>query len=112
MKKINKKSMGLDFNKMFSLRNNLDDNNIYIDKDSLLVSGTDNTQNTWMDAKAGGMPVTPRNGKAVEINALWYNALKTLENLATIFNEPQLAEECNKMAKKHKTTFNKKFYNQ
>ena len=91
---------------------NLDDNNIYIDKDSLLVSGTDNTQNTWMDAKAGGMPVTPRNGKAVEINALWYNALKTLENLATIFNEPQLAEECNKMAKKHKTTFNKKFYNE
>ena len=65
-----------------------------------------------MDAKAGGMPVTPRNGKAVEINALWYNALKTLENLATIFNEPQLAEECNKMAKKHKTTFNKKFYNE
>ena len=57
----------------------IDDNNIYLDSDNLIVSGTPNTQNTWMDAKYNGIAVTPRNGKAVEINALWYNALKIME---------------------------------
>ena len=57
----------------------VDDNNIYLDDDYLLVSGTPKTQNTWMDAKYGDFAVTPRNGKAVEINSLWYNALKIME---------------------------------
>ncbi len=48
----------------------VDDNNIYLDKDGLLVSGTDHTQNTWMDAKVGNYVVTPRNGKAVEIKCI------------------------------------------
>ena len=38
-----------------------------------------------MDAKVSGIAVTPRNGKAVEINAMWYNALKVLENLSQKF---------------------------
>ena len=49
----------------------LDDNNIFLDNDGLISSGTENTQNTWMDAKYGNYCFTPRNGKAVEINAIW-----------------------------------------
>ena len=90
----------------------LSDNNIYVAEDNLLVSGTENTQNTWMDAKVGDFVVTPRNGKAVEINALWYNALKTLEELSNYFNEKEIAENCNIAAKKHKLAFNKYFYNE
>ena len=48
----------------------LDNNNIYLDTDGLIVSGTEYTQNTWMDAKYAGIAVTPRNGKPVEINAM------------------------------------------
>jgi len=49
---------------------------IKMGSDSLLSCGTPDTNLTWMDATVGGKPVTPRNGKPVEINALWYNALK------------------------------------
>ncbi len=42
----------------------IDNNNIYLDTDHLIVSGTENTQNTWMDAKVDGVAVTPRNGKS------------------------------------------------
>ncbi len=89
----------------------LDDNNIYIDTDGLLVSGTPQTQNTWMDAKIGDYVVTPRNGKVVELNSLWYNALKTMEHLAKKFGEKELADFYKKMAKKHQKTFEEKFYN-
>ena len=89
---------------------NLDNNNIYVDSDSLLVSGTPDTQNTWMDAKIGDYAVTPRNGKAVEINSLWYNALKTLEALAKRFKDSKM-EEFGELAKAHKKAFEKAFYN-
>ena len=58
-----------------------------MDVDNLLVSGTENTQNTWMDAKVDGIAVTPRNGKAVEINSMWYNSLKIMENLCKRYNK-------------------------
>ena len=90
----------------------LDNNNIYIDEDGLLVSGTPNTQNTWMDAKIGDYVVTPRNGKVVELNALWYNALKTLEYLAKKFDEKEVSDNCKKVAKNHKKVFEEQFYNQ
>ena len=61
----------------------VDDNNIYLDVDGLIVSGTEDTQNTWMDAKYGGVAVTPRNGKAVEINSLWYNANMIMADLTS-----------------------------
>ncbi len=89
----------------------LDDNNIYIDEDGLLVSGTPQTQNTWMDAKIGDYVVTPRNGKVVELNSLWYNALKTLEYLAKKFGEKEVAEIYKNKAKNHKKVFEEKFYN-
>ena len=90
----------------------LDNNNIYIDTDGLVVSGTPTTQNTWMDVKIGDFAVTPRNGKVVEINALWYNALKTLESLATRFEENELAKKLKDEAAAHKKIFNKLFYNE
>ena len=89
----------------------LDDNNIYLDKDGLLVSGTENTQNTWMDAKVSGFVVTPRNGKAVEINSMWYNALCILQELAMKFCDEQTAKYAEELAKKCKKSFTKSFYN-
>lgn len=53
---------------------------IRMDSDGLLIQGYPETQLTWMDAKVGSWVVTPRRGKAVEINALWYNALKLYES--------------------------------
>jgi predicted glycogen debranching enzyme len=52
--------------------------------DGLLRSGEPGVQLTWMDAKVGDWVVTPRTGKAVEINALWYNALRTLAHFARV----------------------------
>jgi len=55
---------------------------IYADDDGLIVAGHAGTQLTWMDAACGGTVFTPRHGKAVEINALWYNALVRLAELS------------------------------
>ena len=63
---------------------------IRVDSDGLLMHGP---RLTWMDASVGNDVITPRTGKAVEIQALWYNALKTMELFANKFEEPTLAEE-------------------
>jgi len=89
----------------------IDNNNIYLDEDNLIVSGTKDTQNTWMDAKYGDIAFTPRNGKAVEINALWYNSLKIMEQFALICDDKVASNEYKKMAEKTKIAFNNKFYN-
>jgi 4-alpha-glucanotransferase len=52
--------------------------------DGLLRAGDADTQITWMDARVDGRPVTPRAGKPVELNALWYNALMSLAELARL----------------------------
>lgn len=95
----------------YKLGVDLDNNNIYIDTDGLLVSGTETTQNTWMDAKINGTAITPRNGKVVELNSLWYNALKTLENLSKKFDDLESNAIYKKEAAKHKKAFEKAFYN-
>lgn len=90
---------------------NISNNNIYIDKnDGLLVSGTEKTQNTWMDAKVRGKAVTPRNGKAVELNAMWYNALIIMEKLNDKFKFK--TNPYTKVAEKCKQSFEEKFYNE
>ena len=89
----------------------IDDNNIYLDKDGLIVSGTENTQNTWMDAKYGNFPATPRNGKVVEINAMWYNALMIMVELTSKFENKAEIKQYKDLAQKCKTSFNNKFYN-
>jgi len=82
--------------------------NIHVDSDGLVSHGP---QLTWMDAAPGGRPVTPREGKAVEIQALWYNALKTMQLLATRFGEVEKAREYLSMAEKTRKGFVEKFWN-
>ena len=89
----------------------LDDNNIKLDKDFLISSGTANTQNTWMDAKTYGIAATPRNGKVVEINSLWYNGLMIMADLAEKFEEQHNTKKYKELARKCKKSFNAKFYN-
>ena len=90
----------------------VDNNNIYLDEDNLISSGTENTQNTWMDAKCGDVAATPRNGKAVEINSLWYNSLMIMSDLTEkIYNDKDKSKKYKEQARKCKKTFNEKFYN-
>ena len=89
----------------------VDENNIYLDSDGLIVSGTENTQNTWMDVKFQGKAVTPRNGKAVEVNSLWYNANKIMADLSVRFGHLLTAMKYKELAEKCKVSFQEKFYN-
>ncbi|MGD6932729.1 MAG: amylo-alpha-1,6-glucosidase [Candidatus Bathyarchaeia archaeon] len=82
--------------------------NIHLDSDGLLAHGS---RLTWMDAFVDGEDVTPRHGKAVEIQALWYNALKTMELLAHKYEETDLAEHYAEIAEKAHVSFNQKFWN-
>lgn len=95
----------------YSSRIDIDGDNIYLDTDNLISAGTDKTQITWMDAKIGDKVVTPRNGKTVEINALWYNALKIMARFAEMFNEKSVCKKYLEMAEKTKKSFVEKFYN-
>lgn len=90
----------------------IDNNNIYLDEDYLISSGTEFTQNTWMDAKYGDYPATPRNGKAVEINSLWYNSLMIMSDLTEKIGDQANIKKYKDLAKKCKKTFNEKFYNE
>ena len=66
-------------------RYSMDGPSIRMDSDSLIISGP---ALTWMDAQADGRPVTPRGGKACEINALWYGSLRAMEELARELVKP------------------------
>ncbi len=81
---------------------------IRVDNDGLLEHGP---RLTWMDAEVDGKGVTPRAGKAVEIQALWYNALRTVEIIAAKRKEKKLAESYAQLANKVKVSFNSKFWN-
>lgn len=89
----------------------VDNNNIYLDKDNLISSGTEKTQNTWMDAKYGDYPATPRNGKAVEINGLWYNSLMIMADLTEKMGNVEDVKKYKNLARKCKKSFKEKFYN-
>lgn len=65
---------------------------------------------TWMDARVGGEPVTPRTGKPVEVQALWYNALQFLAELDLKLKEPSRGYD--KLASIARTSFNEKFWNE
>jgi predicted glycogen debranching enzyme len=81
---------------------------IRLDNDGLLMHGE---RLTWMDAEVDGKAVTPRAGKAVEIQALWFNALSAMRLLAVRFREEVLAETYDSMAVKAYESFNAKFWN-
>lgn len=80
-------------------------NNIFVDEDGLLSIGREDIQSTWMDAKIGSEVITPRNGKAVEINALWYNALIVFVRYSQLLEITDGLEKYIEYADKCKNTF-------
>jgi predicted glycogen debranching enzyme len=83
---------------------------IRVDADGLVTGGNAETQLTWMDAQVGGRPVTARQGKAVEVNALWYNALRAAAAMAErlgLAEEPTRWERHARIARK---SFNAAFW--
>lgn len=85
---------------------------IKMDASGLLSSGEQNVQLTWMDAKVGDWVVTPRRGKPVEIQALWYNALCVMEDLAGKFGEEADQKRYRSMATIASGSFNRQFWNE
>ena len=85
---------------------------IKVDPSGLLASGEPGVQLTWMDAKVGDWVVTPRRGKAVEIQALWYNALRTMEDLAQRFGDDAGRKRFGNMASVASWAFNRLFWNE
>jgi predicted glycogen debranching enzyme len=84
---------------------------IKVMEDGLLRSGAEGAQLTWMDAKVGDWVVTPRSGKAVEIQALWHNALCHLEQIAARLSDHSTAAYCRQLAARASRSFNEKFWN-
>lgn len=78
--------------------------------DGLLRQGAEGYALTWMDAKVGDWVVTPRRGKAVEINGLWYNALKLLEGWLIEENEREQAARVAQAAERTHESFNARFW--
>ncbi len=85
--------------------------NIHVDTDGLLYAGAEGTQLTWMDAKIGDLVITPRIGKPVEIQALWYNALKIMADFARKFGDEQDRQRYEAMAETARQSFNAVFWN-
>lgn len=81
------------------------------EEDSLINAGSGLDQVTWMDVRVNGIVVTPRHGKPVEINALWYNALKIAALLKDKF-EKEEKNEYEELAQKVKSSFTKAFWNE
>jgi predicted glycogen debranching enzyme len=84
---------------------------IRADADGLITAGNEQTQLTWMDAKYDGVAFTPRYGKAVEVNALWYNALCLLAQYSMLNENRESGIEYRDMADKVKTSFCELFWN-
>jgi predicted glycogen debranching enzyme len=86
---------------------------IHVDPaDGLLSQGQEGYQLTWMDAKVGDWVVTPRRGKAVEINALWYHALRLLEAWLTQEGRDHDARRYAALAQQTRGSFNRRFWNE
>ncbi|HZI17418.1 MAG TPA: amylo-alpha-1,6-glucosidase [Pyrinomonadaceae bacterium] len=81
------------------------------ERDGLLAQGEEGYQLTWMDAKCDGWVVTPRRGKAVELNALWYNALRLTEEWAREAGEENYARQLAEHASRCRDSFNRRFWN-
>lgn len=78
--------------------------------DGLLRQGEEGYQLTWMDAKVDGWVVTPRRGKAVEINALWYNALRLIERWVLEERGSEAARPYQELAERARISFNQRFW--
>ena len=85
---------------------------IHVDaQDGLLVAGGPGTNLTWMDARVDGQPVTPRHGKPVEVNALWYNALRLTEAWARQLEDSPQAAKARHLADRAARSFEAQFWN-
>jgi len=84
--------------------------NIRVEDDGLLSGGEDGVQLTWMDAKVDDWVVTPRKGKCVEINALWYNALEIMAHFYRTLGQKEQARHFTLRAKAVKRAFLKTFW--
>lgn len=84
---------------------------IRVDDDGLLAAGVEGVQLTWMDARVDGREITPRTGKAVEINALWYRALMSMRRFAHLLSDAQAAERFERLANRVSRTFEARFFN-
>ncbi|HEV2765982.1 MAG TPA: amylo-alpha-1,6-glucosidase, partial [Pyrinomonadaceae bacterium] len=85
---------------------------IRVGMDGLLTAGEEGAQLTWMDAKVGDRVITPRRGKPVEIQALWYNALRVMEELAREFGLREDEFRYGAMASYARRSFNEQFWNE
>jgi predicted glycogen debranching enzyme len=85
---------------------------IKLDSAGLLNSGEPGVQLTWMDAKVGDWVVTPRRGKPVEIQALWYNAVCIMEDIAARLDDENARKRYSNMARLTKWSFNRMFWNE
>lgn len=85
---------------------------IRLDRDGLLLAGTPDTQLTWMDAKIGEWVVTPRNGKAVEIQALWHHALQVGRRLAGELTYGDIARHYEILMDRAEASFAPAFWNE
>lgn len=83
---------------------------IHVDSDGLLYAGEAGQQLTWMDARIGNWVVTPRMGKPVEVQALWYNALKIFETLLLQNGESEAADHILGKAEQARRSFEEKFW--
>jgi predicted glycogen debranching enzyme len=80
------------------------------EQDGLLRAGEDGVQLTWMDAKIGDWVVTPRTGKAVEINALWFNALAIMRDFAQQLGDAEAARDYGSASERVARSFNERFW--
>jgi predicted glycogen debranching enzyme len=85
---------------------------IHVDADGLVYAGEAGTQLTWMDAKIDDFVVTPRRGKPVEIQALWYNALRIQQELARIAGDSLTEVFAHEIAERAHESFNLLFWNE
>ena len=85
---------------------------IHMDGDGLLIAGQPGVQLTWMDARIGDWVVTPRYGKPVEVQALWYNALRVLQDLALRYDYAADSRHYREIADRARNSFPQLFWNE
>ncbi len=81
------------------------------DSEGLLCTRATNQATTWMDAKCGDWVITPRAGRPVELNALWYSAMRVTAELAIKLGQPARAQSWLALAAKTREAFNRRFWN-
>ncbi|HEX7184021.1 MAG TPA: amylo-alpha-1,6-glucosidase [Thermoanaerobaculia bacterium] len=85
---------------------------VRVDEDGLLIAPAPDVALTWMDGRVGSRPVTPRSGKAVEVEALWYNALAILAEMEERLGDPAESKRIAQQARKVQKRFQELFWNE